>query len=103
MIQFAVPQNDQSVYEITTESGRKYFVRCPGMCTPEDENKDGLMAFLVEGGSERTVMLGNLKKIVSFTRRPDLPVGKDQPESMYDLMFVRPGQGAYSFLHYDLE
>ena len=103
MIKFVVPQNDQSVYEITTESGRKYFVRCPGMRMPEDENKDGLMAFLVEDGKDRPVMLWNLKKIVSFTRRPDLPVGEERPESMYDLLFVRPGQGAYSFLHYDLE
>ena len=103
MIHFEVPSNDQSVYEITTESGRKYFVRCPGMCSPDDEAKDGLMAFLVEDGKERTVMLWNLKRIVSFTRRPDLPVGKNRPASMYDLMLVRQGQGAYSFLHYDLE
>ena len=103
MIKFVVPQNDQSVYEIITDSGKKYFVRCPGMCSPEDENKDGLMAFLVKGGSEQAVMLRNLKKIVSFTRRPDLPVGKNRPASMYDLMLVHPGQGAYSFLHYELE
>ena len=103
MLKFSIPQNDQSVYEITTESGHKYLVRCPGMCAPEDENDDGLLAFLIDDGRERTVMLRNLKKIVSFTRRPDIPVGKGQPTSMYDLLLVQPGQGTYSFLHSDLE
>ena len=30
MLQFEVAPGDQSVYEITTTSGKKYLVRCPG-------------------------------------------------------------------------
>ena len=103
MIKFSIPENDQSVYEITTKSGKKYFVRCPGMVSPNDPDKDGIFAFLVGEGGERTVMLRHLERIESFTRRPDLPVGTDQPKSMYDLLWKKPGKGAYSFLHFDLE
>ena len=45
--------------------------------------------------------IGNDDYAVSL--RYDLPVGKNRPASMYDLMLVHPGQGAYSFLHYELE
>lgn len=103
MIKFAVPENDQSVYEITTLSGKKYFVRCPGMCSPEDETKDGIFAFLVENNGERPVILRHLQNIVSFTRRPDLPIGEPKPKSMYDLLWHRLGEGCYSFLHYELD
>lgn len=103
MIKFDVPLNDQSVYEITTENGNKYFIRCPGMSSPEDENDDGLLAFLVEKNGERPAMIFNLHKIVSFIRRPDLPIGKNRPESMYDLMSRRLGEGAVGFLNFELD
>lgn len=82
MVKFEVPENDQSVYEITTESGNHYFIRCPGVASSDDA--DSVYAFLCIDGNEQLVMLFNLDRIASFTRRPDLPIGALRPRSMYD-------------------
>ena len=104
MLKIAVPQNDQSIYELTTESGKKYFVRCPGQAFDEGDN-DGMVAFLVEGGGERPVMLREMHKIVSFIRRPDLPIPENANclSSMLDIFTRRPGHGAYNILSFHLE
>lgn len=43
MFKFEVPENDQSVYEITTESGNRYLIRCPGTASSDDA--DSVYAF----------------------------------------------------------
>ena len=105
MVKFEVPENDQSVYEITTKSGRQYLIRCPGEHSHEDEEtpRSGVLAYLIANDSEQTVMLTKLDLITSFTRRPDLPFDKShQPRRMGDLMWRRPGEGVPGFLLYEL-
>lgn len=104
MFKFEVPENDQSVYEITTESGNHYLIRCPGERSFESDDKvrDGMLAFLVVNGNERAVMLRHLSCIANVTRRPDLPVGKTRPLHMGSLMWRRPGEGVVGFLSFDL-
>ena len=90
MFKFEVPENDQSVYEITTESGNHYFIRCPGITS---DDADSIYAFHCFDGKEQLVMLFNLDRIASFTRRPDLPIGALRPRYMYDLNSSRFGEG----------
>lgn len=100
MFKFEVPENDQSVYEITTESGNRYFIRCPG----ERSSKDGsLFAFLVEDGNERPVKLSRLDLVTSFTRRPDLPVGDLQSIRIGDLLWPQSAGGRLAFRSFPLE
>ena len=105
MFKFEVHCNDQTVYELKTQSGRSYFVRCPGerSFNHEGQPRDGMLAFQVTNGHERTVMLHDLDRIVSATPRPDMPSGKNRPERMSDLFFVLPGEGSHSFLSVHLE
>lgn len=67
MFKFEVPENDQSVYEITTESGNRYLIRCPGERSYETDDtlRDALFAFRVINGNEQLVQLRNLDLIVS--------------------------------------
>ena len=99
-----VPANDQAVYELTTKSGRKYLVRCPGE-NWDGRSRSGVMAFLIEGSAERAVMLHELDLVVDFVRRPDVPLcaGARKPERMGDLMCRRPYEGVISFLNYHLQ
>ena len=62
MFKFEVPENDQSVYEITTESGNHYLIRCPGERSYETDGtiRDALFAFRVINGNEHLVQLRNL-------------------------------------------
>lgn len=105
MFKFRVPENDQTVYELKTKSGKSYFVRCPGQRFTDHEGNPriGIPAFLVNNGKESTVMLHNLDKIVSITPRPDLPIGDIRPRFVEDLMWVSPGKGCYSFPTVHLE
>jgi hypothetical protein len=91
MFKFEVPENDQSVYEITTESGNRYLIRCPGTASSDDA--DSVYAFHCFDGKEQLVMLFNLDRIASFTRRPDLPTGALCPRCMYDLNSSQFGEG----------
>ena len=104
MLEIVIPRNDQSIYEIKTTSGKSYLVRCPGQSFPEND-QGGMLAFLVEEAGERTVMLRDMSKISSFVRRTDLQVSEDaeRPESMYDLLSRRPGQGARGFIMFHLD
>lgn len=97
MLKIAVPQNDQSIYELTTESGKKYFVRCPGMHL--DDEREGLFCFLVEDDLETPVMFLNVQSITSFVRRPDmkLPQNANTPRWVLDLMSHAPGEGVLGF------
>lgn len=105
MFKFEVPENDQSVYEITTESGNHYLIRCPGERSYETDDKlrEALFAFRVADGNEYPVHIHNLNLIVSAIRRPDLPIGKIRPRCIGDLFWVRPGEGAYSFQYFELK
>lgn len=94
MLEFEVAPGDQSVYEITTTSGKKYLVRCPGTQSWTTKH-DGLLVFLIGTVSEQPAMLRELDKIVSFTKREDL-VSNDprRPERMGELFWAsEPGQG----------
>lgn len=88
MLEFEVAPGDQSVYEITTTSGKKYLVRCPGTESWETKG-DKLLVFLIGSVSERVVMLRELDKIVSITKREDL-VSNDprRPERMSHLFWA---------------
>lgn len=105
MFKFEVPENDQSVYEITTESGNHYLIRCPGERSYETDGtiRDALFAFRVINGNEHLVQLRNLDLIVSAIRRPNLPIGKLRPRRMGDLFWTRPGEGAYGFQYFELK
>lgn len=105
MFKFEVPENDQSVYEITTESGNRYLIRCPGERSYEtgDTLREALFAFHVVDGNECLVHIHNLNLIVSAIRRPDLPVGMVRPRRMGDLFWVHPGEGAYGFRYFELK
>lgn len=88
MLEFEVAPGDQSVYEITTTSGKKYLVRCPGTESWETKG-DKLLVFLIGKVSEQPTMLRELDKIVSFTKREDL-VSNDprRPERMSHLFWA---------------
>ena len=105
MFKFEVPENDQSVYEITTESGNRYLIRCPRERSYETDDtlRDALFAFRVINGNEQLVQLRNLDLIVSAIRRSDLPIGKLRPRRMGDLFLVHPGEGAYGFRYFELK
>lgn len=97
MLKIEVPENDQSVYELKTESGETHLIRCPG--THLDDEKDGLFCFVLEGDSEECVMFSNTKAIISFEERAKIPVpeGALRPRHVLDLMVRSPGEGAYGF------
>jgi hypothetical protein len=88
MLEFEVAPGDQSVYEITTTSGKKYLVRCPGTESWETKG-DKLLVFLIGKVSEQPAMLRELDKIVSITKREDL-VSNDprRPERMSHLFWA---------------
>ena len=91
MLEFQVAPGDQSVYEITTDSGRKYLVRCPGV--KSTDLRDAMMAFLIGTACEQPVMLRELDKIVSFTKREDLTsTDPRRPERMGDLLWTSKGK-----------
>lgn len=52
MLKIEVPENDQSVYELKTESGETHLIRCPG--THLDDEKEGLFCFVLEGSIHRS-------------------------------------------------
>lgn len=92
MLEFQVAPGDQSVYEITTDSGKKYLVRCPGVKST-DLRCGALMAFLIGNACEQPVMLRDLDKIVSFTKREDLTSNDPRrPERMGDLLWTGKGK-----------
>lgn len=89
MLEFEVAPGDQSVYEITTASGKKYLVRCPGTESWETKG-DKLLVFLIGSVSEQVVMLRDLEKVVSFTKREDLSSDDPRrPERMGDLFWAK--------------
>lgn len=98
MIKFEVPEDDQSVYEIRTKSGKSYLVRCPGTISPESD-EDGMFALQI-GVIEKPVCIQNPSIIESFTRRDDIepPAGCMKLRSMGDLWFRQPGEGIHGFL-----
>lgn len=98
-----VPVNDQSIYELKTESGRTYLVRCPG--TDLYDDKEDLFCFVVEGNTEELVAFLNPKRIVSFTKRADLPIPEKaiKPHRVLNLMNRRFGEGVYGFQQRVLE
>lgn len=69
MLKIEVPENDQSVYELKTESG------------------------------EERVMFSNTKVIASFHKRPEIKIPEHalKPRQVLDLMLSDPGEGAYGF------
>ena len=55
MLKIEVPENDQSVYELKTESGETHLIRCPG--THLDDEKEGLFCFVLEGSGSSGAQL----------------------------------------------
>ncbi|WP_165656931.1 hypothetical protein [Sutterella wadsworthensis] len=97
MLKIEVPENDQSVYELKTESGETHLIRCPG--THLDDEKEGLFCFVLEGSGEERVMFSNTKVIASFHKRPEIKIPEHalKPRQVLDLMLSAPGEGAYGF------
>lgn len=106
MIDFTVPENDQTVYEITTSSGNHYFVRCPGQTFYVDDETPIIPVFaflLLDENKEQAVMLKNLECITKITPRPDLPIGQSRPISMTSLFCREYNAGAQGFVITDLQ
>ena len=99
-----VPANDQAVYELTTKSGRKYLVRCPGASWNGDD-RSGVPALLVEGEVEMFVMLRGLSLVTSLVRRPDVPVRAEaqKPAKARELFWKRRSGGAAGIQLYFLQ
>lgn len=89
MLEFEVAPGDQSVYEITTTSGKKYLVRCPG-AQSWTTKFDGLPVFLIGKTSEKPVMLRELDKIVSFVKRDDLSSNDPRRPEHMTILFQAP-------------
>ena len=50
MLKIEVPENDQSVYELKTESGETHLIRCPG--THLDDEKEGLFCLCLKAAAK---------------------------------------------------
>lgn len=103
MLQISVPNDDQSVYELTTKSGKTFLVRCPG--TFVESEKDGLFCFVVKNDVETPTMFTGTEQIASFVKRPDvkIPTNAMHPSQMSDLMIRHLGEGAHGFQAHPLE
>lgn len=97
MLQISVPENDQSVYELTTKSSKTFLVRCPG--SNVESETDALFCFVVEGDAETLTMFSDTDEIATFVKRPDVnvPAKALHPSRVLDLMSHHPDEGAHGF------